>query len=263
MARTGNKTAAQYSDFIEEAKETKAKKPRKSKSDIKTAQEKRIEIKDDGKTLEQMSKAQESVNDIISHSYSELLPKFIEERKIEFEKLLNDFEIENEVVIETQRGKVNTYKLSNMLSKPMFINGFAISKISAYDLMTYAQCYWECVGMAAAKLVYVPTLEQMCGLMGISVVTFRNYQTSSDPSVREAVQMIFDKFVDYYTVKGMTNELNSIMAMFTLKARYGLRDNDTPQMVVNNYNNTISQGSIDELEKKYGLDDNSVIDMEV
>lgn len=262
MAKNRILGASAMVDFVEENKETKPKRKKKA-DEIKTANEKRIEVKETSKALEQMSKEQANVNDIVSQKYSDMLPKFIEERKTEFEKLLKDFSIENEVLIESRMGKINTYKLSNMLSKPMFINGFALSKISAYDLMTYAQCYWECVGMAASKLVYVPTLEQMCGLMGISVVTFKNYQMSSDPSIREAVQMIYDKFVDYYTVKGMTSELNAIMAMFTLKARYGMRDNDTPQMVVNNYNNTLSQSSIDDLEKKYGFSDNSVIDMEV
>lgn len=262
MARSKKTSAKNLVDFVEETKETKPKRAKKV-DEIKTAKEKRVEIKETSQALEQMSVAQSNVNDIVSQSFSEKLPKFMEERKTEFEKLLKEFSIENEVLIETRMGKVNTYKLSNLLSKPMFINGFAISKISAYDLMTYAQCYWECVGMAASKLVYVPTLEQMCGLMGISVVTFKNYQTSSDPSIREAVQMIYDKFVDYYTVKGMTSELNAIMAMFTLKARYGMRDNDAPQTIVNNYNSTMSQSSIDDLEKKYGLDDSSVIDMEV
>lgn len=208
--------------------------------------------------LTQMTNKQKTMKELVGDKFRELLPQYIEERSKEFEKELNDFKIQNEVLIETSKGKINTYKLSRILSKPLFINGIAISKLSAYDMMTFSQCYWDCVGLVADTVIYVPTIEQLCSFMSLSTSSFFAYKQSQDPEVREVVQIIFDKFVDYYTVKGMTNELNSIMAMFTMKARYGLRDNDTPQTVVNNYNASVPQSSIDELEKRFGISDDVV-----
>lgn len=60
-----------------------------------------------------------------------------------------------------------------------------------------------------------------------------------------------DRFINYYTVNGMTNRVNSILVIFTLKAGYGMRDNDTPQFVINNTTTTVPQDEISKLAAQY------------
>lgn len=210
-----------------------------------------------------MSVEQKKAYDIIASEFSKKLPEYIEKREKEFEQTLETFLIENDRIIEIKQGKVAHIRLSNLLSKPLIFGGVVNTKISAADMAMFSECFWDCVAKASEKILYVPTIEQFCGLMGISVFSFLKYRDNPDENIRETVQMIYDKFCDYYTVKGLTQELNTIMAIFTLKARYGLRDNDAPQMVVNNFSTTVQRDELEELEKKLHFNDKDIIDMEV
>lgn len=199
----------------------------------------------------------------IVKDFSEKLPIFIEQRKKDFEEMLEVFKIENDVKIKTNSGKVADFKLSNMLSKPLIFNGFVRSKLSADDIWTYSQCYWYCVELANENFLFIPTIQQLSSLMGISKTTFIRYKDSEDENVREVIEMIYDKFVDFYTVRGLKNELNTIMAIFAMKAQYGLRDNEPTQVTFNNISATVNRNDIEELEKQYNIPSDDIIDGEI
>lgn len=213
--------------------------------------------------LAQVGDKLQDAESLIASTFGEKLPEYVEKRRIAFEEELERFKIDNDVIIDAKGGKVSHYKLSNMLSKPLTMLTRPL-KFTAYDIALCAELYWDCVAMASERIVYIPTVQQLSSLMGISVGTFVEYKNSNDISIRQTVEKIYDKFVDFYMVKGLTNELNTIMSIFALKAQYGLRDNDTPQVTVNNYTQTVQQNSIDELEKQFNMNNKSiVIDMEV
>ena len=269
-AKNGNTTDDFLKYIPEEAPRKRGRPPkgdtRAKKGDVvkgvMTARQERAKREENTQILVNMSNEQKKATDIIAREFSTKLPEYVEKRKKEFEETLEKFKIENDVIIQARQGKVAHLRLSNLLSKPLIFSGIANTKLSASDIAMYSQCFWDCVASASEKILYVPTIEQFCGLMGMSVSSFLKYRDSQDENVREMVQMIYDKFCDYYTVKGLTQELNTIMAIFTLKARYGLRDN-APQTVVNNYNPIVSDAKIEELEKKFHFKDEDVIDVEV
>jgi hypothetical protein len=264
---------------IEEIEESKVEvkkrgrgRPKKGetlKKDLAIEKKTTKQCKKDQKHEESVKLAQvgdqlQSAEALVAATFSAKLPEYVEKRRIAFEEELERFKIANDVIIDAKGGKVSHYKLSNMLSKPLTMVATPL-KFTAYDIALCAELYWDCVAMANESIVYIPTLQQLAGLMGTTVGTILDYKNSTDMSIRQTVERIYDKFVDFYTVKGLTNELNTIMSIFALKAQYGLRDNDTPQVTVNNYTQTVQQNSIDELEKQFnmagkGID---VIDLEV
>ena len=237
-------------DRIIESKKTKSEKTRE------TAEERIM--------LSQVGDVRKAAEQKIAEEFSKKLPEYVQKRRELFEKTLEDFNIANDVIIQAKAGKVNHYKLSNLLSKPLSICPITM-KYTAYDISLCAELYWDCISMANETVVCIPTIYQMASLMGCSTESLIKYKNSTDQEIREVMLRIYDKFVDYYTVKGLANELNTIMSIFALKAQYGLRDNDTPQITVNNFSNTVQQSSIDELEKQFNIssDGSEIIDVEV
>lgn len=201
----------------------------------------------------------------IVDNYQKLLPKYLEEREEQFKTLLERFKVENDVIINTQPGKVKHYQLTSLLSKPLFFGGINPPKYTAYDIITCSECFWDCIESANESFLCIPTIQQFCRLLGIATGTFVEYKNHQDPAIRNAIAMVYDRFIDFYTTKGLQNEINTIMGIFSLKAVYGLRDNDTAPAVVNNFNMTMQGASIDELEKQYKISDNDedIIDLEV
>lgn len=221
--------------------------------------------KQENRNLGQVSAIKQEVDDEIQSEFHNNLPEYIEKRKQQFSELLDKCKIDNNLIIDASTGKVAHYELTEMLSKPLIFGGVANSKISAYDISMFSDCYWDC-----AMRLYdldnrkIPSLPQLCRLMGISMYTFVKYKNHNDPNISESVNMAYDRFVDFYTVKGLTGELEKITTIFTLKAQFGLRDNDAPQMIVNNNFTTEVHTNLDDIEKQYGLvGGKPVIDVEV
>jgi hypothetical protein len=52
------------------------------------------------------------------------------------------------------------------------------------------------------------------------------------------------------------------MAIFTMKAQYGMRDNDAPQVNITNVNNTVPKQDIADLERQYNFGDTTIIDID-
>lgn len=261
MARGSKRVEAYFEDDVVQidpkSKESK-KVIRKPKTDLDGVKQR----KQLSKRADKLSEIKESSTDLIKKKFEVMIPTYIEERKKQFENMLEDFKIANEVTIREKHGKISHTKLSSLLSKPLFFGGISKTEISATDIFTYSQCYWDCVDIANESILYIPTLYQLCGLMGISTSTFVNYKSNSNEDVREAVKMVFDRFVDFYTVKGLTSELNTIMAIFTMKAQYGMRDNDAPQVNITNVNNTVPKQDIADLERQYNFGDTTIIDID-
>lgn len=245
-------------ETVDEVKaKPKTRRTYKSKTPLTQAEERKKRIADKKEEQAQQLKARGIVGDL----FKEALPQFIEKRKQEFEEAYNIFVSVNEKKLMAGDTKLSQGKLSNLLSKPLAAVVGMSAKLSAEDLLTCSQCFWECVSLANESIVYVPSIEQFCGMMGMSSSRLVDYYYSSDRELAEAAEMVKDRFIDYYTVNGMTNRVNSIMAMFTMKARFGLRDNDTPQVVINNTTTTMNQDDIASLEAKYGFG-NNIIDID-
>lgn len=236
------------------AEPVKTRRTYKSKKPLNENQERKERRTKKKEEREDQLQAREMVGDL----FKEHLPEFIEKRKEDFVEMCKIFQIDNDDKLCEGNAKISQGRLSNLLSKPLSVVVGMSTKLSASDLLTCSQCYWDCVDIANESIVYVPSIEQFCGMMGMSSKRLVQYYYSNDPELAEAAEMVKDRFIDWYTVNGMTNRANSIMAMFTMKARFGLRDNDTPQVVINNTTTTVPQDEISKLAAQY----DSIVDVD-
>lgn len=225
----------------------KTRRTYKSKTPLNEHQAKKKRVAQKKEEREDQLQAREIVGEL----FKDHLPEFIEKRKQDFEEMFKVFQINNEDKFVEGNSKISQGKLSNLLSKPLTAVIGASTAISASELLTCSQCYWDCVNIANESITYVPSIEQFCGMMGMSSKRLIQYYYSNDQELSEAAEMIKDRFIDWYTINGMTNRVNSIMAMFTMKARFGLRDNDTPPVVINNQTTTVPQDEISKLAARY------------
>jgi hypothetical protein len=114
--------------------------------------------------------------------------------------------------------------------------------------------YWnEIVLKVNEKTQFVPSIYHICKLLNISMETLRKYGNNGDEQMRETCAMIKDEFIEYYQQKGLTKELNDVMAMFVLKTSFGQRENDTPQIAV--INNVVSpREKINKYAREHGYE---------
>lgn len=190
---------------------------------------------------------------LIADKFVKDFPKYVEERKGEFGKALQDYVIEcgNALGDPTLAGKVPVLRLQEALCKSFVTSTIKIEgkKYNASHLQIASDYYWECVGeIQEAGFTYVPTLQQFARLLNISMQTLKNYMNSPDEEMRETLLMIRDRFVDYYTSRGMSRQISEVMSIFMLKAEYNIRDNDVPQTVINNNHISISNDMLDRLK---------------
>lgn len=208
--------------------------------------------------------AQEEARALINDLYQANLPQFIEKRKEEFEKVVKLYESENEERIAMRDNKLSQDDLEYLISKPLITISGAERKYSPTDLLMFNECFWDCVRRAnkvMGNTPYIPTLQQLSKLMGVPESYFTRLYNSNDIEVANVTEMIKDSFINYYTVNGMTNRINSIMAIFILKAGYNMRDNEPPRTVINNITTTVAHDEIEKLEAQYSNFGNNVIDI--
>lgn len=228
----------------------KLRRTYKSKIPLNEHQEKKERIANKKEELAKQEEARKMVADL----YQNNLSLFIEKRKQEFQEVANLYAIENEDRIMAGDNKLPQDDLEYLISKPLITISCAERKYSAANLLTFSECYWDCVRQAnkiMKSTTYIPTTQQFCGMIGMAATDVSRLCNSNDKEVANAMEMIRDKFINYYTVNGMTNRINSIFTIFTLKAGYGLRDNDVPQVIVNNQTTTVPQDEISKLAAQY------------
>lgn len=233
-----------------ETTKPKTRRTYKSKTPLNEHQEKKARITKKKEEQVQQLQAREMVADL----YKRNIPAFIEKRREEFDNALAMFKNDYEARIAMGDNKIPQDDLEYLISKPLILISGADRKYSAADLLMFNECYWDCVRRAnkvMGNTAYVPTLQQLSGLMSMPQSTFTAFYNSSDKELANAAEIVKDRFVNYYTVNGMTNRVNSILVIFTLKAGYGMRDNDTPQVVINNTTTTVPQDEISKLAAQY------------
>lgn len=190
---------------------------------------------------------------LIADKFVKDFPRYVEERKGEFGRALQRYVAECGEVLRdpTLAGKVPVLRLQEALCKSFVTSTIKIDgkKYNASHLQIASDYYWECVGEIQEKgFTYVPTLQQFARLLNISMQTLKNYMNSPDEEMRETLLMIRDRFVDYYTSRGMSRQISEVMSIFMLKAEYNIRDNDVPQTVINNNHISISNEALDRLK---------------
>lgn len=179
--------------------------------------------------------------DIVAQKFIDNPQPFFKEREKEVAKIIEKYgnlQIEG---IENGNIARKDYatQLSKYLIKPLInYNGKGLNH-TAQSVSMVNQWYWENIVLKAnEKVQFIPSIYHVCKLLNISKDTLNRYATDGDPQMREVCAMIRDEFIDYYQQKGLTKELNDIMAMFILKTSYGQRENDQPQIAVVNVNNS-------------------------
>lgn len=195
--------------------------------------------------------------EIITQKFIENPKPFFDERIKEVAKTIEKYgnlqneDLENGIISK----KDYSIQLSKHLIKPFLANtGSIIAKHTPHSLKMVSDFYWnEIVLKVNEKTQFVPSIYHICKLLNISKHTFYMYATNGDEQMRETCEMIKDEFIEYYQQKGLTKELNDVMAMFVLKTSFGQRENDVPQIAIANIN-TSPQEKIDKYARQYGFE---------
>lgn len=201
-----------------------------------------------------LAKLKDKGQALILQDYTENFPAFVEQRRAEFAKLLDNYKdkLLDNGVEEDKLSSVSTLEISRALGTP-FINAYGASlAYSPEQLIMANDFYWESVSNAINKgFKYVPTIQEFCSLLGISTLTLiRSYASNTQEQMREAVQIIKDSFSSYYIQCGMKREYSEVMAIFTMKSSLGMRDNEPPITIINNTSVLADEQSVEKFRQK-------------
>lgn len=196
-----------------------------------------IEIKNEGQAL-------------IMQDYLDNFDKYVKKRQKEFARALDKF-------IDKFEGNVpdniSTLEISRALTIP-FVKPNVQSCISytPEQLLMANDFYWDSVvKVLNSGIHYVPTIQDFASMLNISATTLiKTYAANAQEQMREAVQIIKDNFVSYYTQCGMKRELSEVMSIFTMKSSLGMRDNDPPITVINNTGVIADEQSVEAFRKR-------------
>ena len=207
------------------------------------------EARERNRDLMEVEKAKEMITD----KFIKEFPRYVEDKKEEFGKALKGYvrECGERLGDASIASKIPVLRIQEALCKPFMTNaGKNISKrYNAVHLQMASDFYWESVWKIQEEgFTYVPTLQQFARLMNISVHTLKGYMNNGDEEMRETMLMIRDRFIDYYSSRGMSRQISEVMSIFMLKAEYNIRDNDVPQTVINNNNISINSDMLEKLK---------------
>ena len=160
--------------------------------------------------------------------------KLVEKKSVEFGGLLTDFAEKHEIDIEDKDGKVDTIKLENFFFRALSPIYGVEPKYSPPLIDLASEFFWDCVEKTYDKGIrFIPTIQLFCAMIGISSSTLNKYAQSTDGEMRQAVARIKDRFISFYTSRGMKREISEVMSIFTLKAAFGMRDNEQTNITYN------------------------------
>lgn len=194
--------------------------------------------------------------DVIAQKFIDNPEPFFKEREKEVEKIIIKYgDMESQDLDEGKLTKKDyAIQISKSITRPFLPRGSAPTKHTPQTLQATNDWYWKNIVLKVNETTrFIPSIYHVCKLLGISRSTFTNYANNGNDLMRETCEMIKDEFIEYYQQKGLTKELNDIMAMFVLKTSYGQRENDTPQIVVANINNS-AQETIDKYARQHGFE---------
>lgn len=190
--------------------------------------------------------------------------KFVEERKQEFSDNLVKYVSIHREEIETSYGKVPTGVIENYLCTPFIKSITKIPKYNGEKLLIASDFFWDCVSEIEANGInFIPTIQQFCRLIGITYSTFKSYKNHENEDMRNAVEMINDRFTGYYyshfNAMGK-KEYSDNMAIFTLKSVFGMNDNSQVQINKFTFNSTVPNDLVARLSAQFGYDNAKVVD---
>lgn len=229
-----------------------ANKNRSIKQTLELQEKKEKEEKNNSKKAE-LDKQLE----IIAQKFLDNPEEFYKQKEQEIAKLIVKYgDLQNE---DLEKGIITkkdySSKLTYYVTKPILGLYAVVPQYNAQALQMASEFYWEKVVLPLnEKIFYIPMLPDLLRILGISIATFNRYSTNGNEQMRETCQMIFDQFVSYYQRKGMSKEISEIMGMFVLKTTFKQRENDVPQVLIQN-NNISSNDKIKKFAKAYGFDE--------
>ncbi len=195
--------------------------------------------------------------EVVAQKFIENPQPFFAEREKEVAEVIEKYgDLQNQDLQEGIISKKDyAIQLSKHLIKPFIKNAGSVkAKHTPHSIKMVSDWYWENIVLKVNETTqFVPSIYHICKLLGISYTALRNYANEGSQEMRETCEMIKDEFVEYYQQKGLTKELNDVMAMFVLKTSFQQRENDVPQIAVVNVN-TSAQEKIDKYARQYGFE---------
>lgn len=195
--------------------------------------------------------------EVVAQKFIDNPQPFLKQRVNEIAKVIETY---GDLQAEDLQNGVTTKKdysihLSKHLIKPFIPSIGQTRKYTAQTIRAVADFYWdEIVLKTNEKVQFVPSIYHICKLLNISKSTLTDYANNGDAQMRETCEIIKDEFIEYYQQKGLTKELNDVMAIFVLKTSFGQRENDTPQINIANISTTTPQENIDKYARQHGFE---------
>jgi len=237
--------------------------PKKSSNEIRMLVKEKKKIEENVLLIKDINE----FSDYVTEEYTKRLPQLIDKRNKQLSTLSAKFlEKHKDLLTSTtlkNENKVDGYALTQALSKTFVPIGVNANKYSSDDIMLSFNFYWEKIEELIElnpRVKIVPTIYQFCSMIGIPTSNFTKYKLNGDDRMRNVCEIIQEKFIDFYTTRGMTNELNTIMSIFILKSVHGLTEAVEEQRVVHQF--TIgNQEMVSGIEKRLGINGKTLVEI--
>ena len=161
---------------------------------------------------------------------------FFEERKKVIAKAIEKYgdlqrtDLENGIISK----KDYSLRLVNAVCKPFVPKKGTHRAHTATTITMTSDFYWEEIVMPLNdRGQFIPNIHHLMSLLCISHRTFMKYMAEGSEDLREACEMVRDRFIAYYQQRGMEKAVSEVVAMFVLKTSFQQRENDTPPVQVN------------------------------
>ena len=218
---------------MEEKKKHAGGRPKKPKTEPTKAEK----IAENNARIEEVNRQLQ----VVSQKFIENPTPFFEEREREIARVIEQYgDLQNE---DLQNGIISkkdyALALTEYLIKPLLPKQGSPLQHTPSTLSFTSEFYWEKIVLPLnEKVSFIPNIHDLLTLLNISSQTFLKYANDGNEEMRETCQMIKDKFISYYQRKGLAKECSEIMAMFVLKTTFQQRENDVPQVMIANVNNS-------------------------
>lgn len=172
----------------------------------------------------------------IAKKFIENPEPFFEERKKVIASTIAKYgdlqqqDLENGIITK----KDYSLRLVNAMCRPFIPRTGSFRSHTATTIMLTSDFYWqEIVLPLNDKGNFIPNIHHIMSLLCISHKTFLSYMAEGSEDLREACEMVRDRFIAYYQQRGMEKAVSEVLAMFVLKTSFQQRENEAPPVQVN------------------------------
>lgn len=210
-------------------------------------------------TKKEMEEINEVV-EVVNYSKEQLieakrkeLPQYIENRKNEFLKELQEYNIikeENDGEVQAGNKVIPMVALVENCFSPFIKVAGVTLNYSADEFAIVFEYFRKCIVEMNKTEIVPPTVDLFARLCGFSTQRFHELRREGAAEVREVLEQVNDWIVSFLNMAGLTRKVSEVMSIYNQKV-LGRRD-DAPQQTAQTINNiTIGESEFARLLGQY------------